>query len=126
MTGLDISLLTMGSAFGDHFKLGNHQEGRRENCCGENVSSSRFASLGDQTNVSWVDDKNSRGETSGVFGRSERPTSGFGDVSSGGESRHCRTTMKSSSGSFQLRGTDGSLSRFYERLAVTWMECVTS
>jgi len=24
MTGLDISLLIMGSAFGDHFKLGNH------------------------------------------------------------------------------------------------------
>lgn len=31
-----------------------------------------------------------------------------------------------SSGSFQLRRTEGSLSRFYERLAVTSMECVTS
>lgn len=41
--------------------------------------------------------------------------------------RHCvGRRRRSSSGSFQLRGTEGSLSRFYERLAVTLMECVTS
>lgn len=68
MTGLDISLLTMGneSAFEDHFKLGNHREGRKENCCDKNVSSSRFASLEieyeDRMDVSRIDDENSRGD----------------------------------------------------------------
>lgn len=59
---------------------------------------------------------------SGVFGRSDRPASGISR--SGGES--CDGRRRRSSGSFQLRRTEGSLSRFYERLAVTRMECVTS
>lgn len=33
------------SAFEDHFKLGNYREGRRENCCDKNVSSSHFAAF---------------------------------------------------------------------------------
>lgn len=129
MTGLDISLLTMGneSAFEDHFKLGNQREGRRENCCDENVSSSRFASLEieheDRTDVSRVDDENSRGDRTFSVGRSGQSASGSLEVAvkvvTAGRRRR-------SSGSFQLRGTEGSLSRFYERLAVTRMECVTS
>lgn len=101
--------------------------------CDENVSSSRIASLEieyeDRTDVSRVDDENSRSEI-GRFrsvGRAGQlrglsPEVTVKVVIAGRRRRRGGVVQ----GRSNCEGTEGSLSRFYERLAVTRMECVTS
>jgi len=77
-----------------------------------------FGDSSTRTDVFQIDDE--------ILGRFRPGSSGSRGFRSGGESHHCLDDGGGVQGRFNCEEREGSMSRFYERLAVTWMECVTS
>lgn len=125
MTSLDISLLTgQQTAFEDPFNWKNYEEDRGKNCCV--TKTFVFRVFGDPVR-----------ELDGRFsGRWRDPREAIGRfrplvaLAPGFSKWRWKSSLSGDEGGVQGRFNceerEGSMSRFYERLAVTRMECVTS